>query len=215
MQATIHTFPAFQAMNAPRAWILAVIIALHLGFFALLSSGMGHHVVEALRPPTVLTVPAPEPRSQPPETHVSRPVNIHEPSVSLSAPQLPAIAEDLAAAHASSPPLAPPSSPVPVHRPQISLPEIDPRIGLSPPLYPAADIRAGHTGTVLLSVYVLEDDRVGAVRLDRSSGHRGLDESALREARRWRFKAGTRDGLPVPIWRQIPVTFRLEDGARF
>jgi len=38
-----------------------------------------------------------------------------------------------------------------------------------------------------------------------------------REARRWRFKPGIRDGVPVAMWKKIPVTFKLEDrgGARF
>ena len=94
--------------------------------------------------------------------------------------------------------------------PVIVLPQIDSRVGLSEPLYPSADIRAGHTGTVHLSVYVLENGRVGDVRLDQSSGYARLDESALREARRWRLKPGMRDGVPVAMWKKIPITFQLQ-----
>ena len=52
--------------------------------------------------------------------------------------------------------------------------------------------------------------KVLEVKLDRSSGYTLLDDSALREARRWRFVAGTQDGQPVAMWTKIPVTFRLQ-----
>jgi protein TonB len=94
--------------------------------------------------------------------------------------------------------------------PIITAPEIDPRIGLSEPPYPASEIRAGHAGTVLISIHVLENGRVGEVRLDQSSGYPKLDDSALREARRWRLKPAMRDGVPVAMWKQIPVTFQLQ-----
>lgn len=85
---------------------------------------------------------------------------------------------------------------------------------MSEPLYPSSEIRAGNAGTVVLSVLVLENGRIGHVRLDHSSGHPRLDESAMREARRWRLRPGMRDGVPVAMWKQIPVTFRLKDAIR-
>jgi protein TonB len=100
--------------------------------------------------------------------------------------------------------------PAPKAPPVVQTPEIDPRVGLSEPAYPASEIRLEHTGTVLLSVYVLANGRVGDVRLDQSSGWPKLDESALREARRWRFKAGMQDGVPMAMWRQVPITFQLQ-----
>jgi protein TonB len=91
------------------------------------------------------------------------------------------------------------------------MPEIDPRRGWSEPVYPASVIRDGIEGTVIMSLQVLENGRVGEVRVEKSSGDRRLDESAVREARRWRFVPGTRDGVPVVFWKQVPVTFRLQD----
>jgi protein TonB len=64
---------------------------------------------------------------------------------------------------------------------------------------------------VLLAVLVLPNGRVGDVRVDRSSGFPKLDESAKREARLWRLTPGTRDGHPVQMWKQIPISFRLTD----
>jgi periplasmic protein TonB len=94
-------------------------------------------------------------------------------------------------------------------------PEVDPRTGLSEPLYPSQEIRMGHAGTVVLLVEVLPNGRVGEVRLHRSSGFSRLDESAVREARRWRLRPGARDGVPTTMWKEIPVTFRLQDAVKF
>jgi periplasmic protein TonB len=85
------------------------------------------------------------------------------------------------------------------------------RTGLSEPVYPNQAIRMGITGTVVLSVQVLPNGRVGDVRLVRSSGFPQLDESALREARRWRLVPGTRDGVATSMWKEIPITFRLRN----
>jgi protein TonB len=216
---TINTFPPFQSMNSPRGWILALIVLLHFGFVALLSSGMGSRIIDAMRPPSVMVVPQTEREPTPPEPRVQPPVDI-KPIDRLFVPEptpLPPneYTED---AITGSPiePLPPPeeiiqggSTPAPV----ITLPDIDPRIGLSEPLYPAAEIRAGHIGTVMLSIYVLENGRVGDVRLDQSSGFKRLDDSAVREARRWRLKPGMRDGVAVAMWKKIPVTFRLESSG--
>jgi periplasmic protein TonB len=94
-------------------------------------------------------------------------------------------------------------------QPVVIEPRIDARRGLSEPFYPPQVIREGGEGTVLLSIQILADGRVGQVKLDRSSGHPKLDESALREAKKWRFVPGTSDGKPMAMWKQLPVTFRL------
>jgi periplasmic protein TonB len=75
--------------------------------------------------------------------------------------------------------------------PTVVEPRIDSRRGLSEPPYPASEIRQGHEGTVLLSLHILADGRVGEVKLARTSGFPKLDESAMREAKRWRFIPGT------------------------
>jgi protein TonB len=47
--------------------------------------------------------------------------------------------------------------------------------------------------------------------LVRSSGYPKLDEAALRVAHTWRFIPGTRDGSAVAMWKQVPITFRLQN----
>jgi protein TonB len=69
----------------------------------------------------------------------------------------------------------------------------------------------GHEGTVWLSIEILPNGRVGHVRIDQSSGFPRLDASAEREARKWRMKPGTQDGVAIPMWKRVPVTFQLKD----
>ena len=33
----------------------------------------------------------------------------------------------------------------------------------------------------------------------------------MREARRWRMKPGTQDGVAAAMWKRVPITFRLKD----
>jgi protein TonB len=64
---------------------------------------------------------------------------------------------------------------------------------------------------VWLSVEILPSGRVGLVRIDQSSGYPKLDESAAREARRWRMKPGMHDGVATAMWKRVPITFRLKN----
>lgn len=214
---TINTFPPFQSMTSPRGWILAAIVLLHVGFFLALSSGMSLDIVKVFRTSTTLVTPPVVIDIEPPQPVKSTEIEIDRPRLFVPEPLLPPSQEDAPTAPVESITSIPPA-PTPIQHPGTAepvttMPEIDPRLGLSEPLYPASEIRAEHTGTVLLSVYVLENGRIGDVRLDRSSGYSKLDDSALREARRWRLKPGMRDGVPVAMWKQIPVTFQLQSGG--
>lgn len=212
---TINSFPSMHSWRSPRGWALAIIVLLHVGFFWALSSGLTPALIRSFISEAPVYLPPPEqPKPverikikdatiQPKElrpTYVP-PTTEYAPEPSELAPYVPE----------PTPPntftdtgdvVAPP-------QPVIVEPRIDARRGLSEPLYPPQVIRAGGEGTVLLSIYILADGRVGEVRLDGTSGYAKLDESALREARKWRFVPGTRDGNPVAMWKQVPVTFRL------
>jgi protein TonB len=97
------------------------------------------------------------------------------------------------------------------HQPLIVQPSVDPRIGLSEPAYPPQELRLGHAGTVILAVQILENGRVGSVRVEQSSGFPRLDDAAVRQAARWQLSPGTRDGVPIVMWKRIPITFRLRE----
>lgn len=213
---TINSFPSLHSWRSPRAWALAIIVLLHVGFFWVLSSGLTPAMIKAFitQPPVLLPPPA-EP------TPVKK-VEIDEPIIKPTKiePTLvkPVIEVPVDTGSVNNAPYVPvPTTPndfghagdVVPPQPVVVEPRIDARRGLSEPFYPPQVIREGGEGTVLLSIYILADGRVGEVKLERSSGYAKLDESALREAKKWRFVPGTTDGQPLAMWKQLPVTFRL------
>jgi protein TonB len=110
-------------------------------------------------------------------------------------------------------PLPPPTTVTegPGSGPYIVEPQLDARYPFTEPEYPVAEIRQGHEGTVVLSLQILPNGRVGDVRIDQSSGFPKLDEAAAREARRWRMKPGTSDGTAMPMWKRVPIRFQLKN----
>jgi protein TonB len=211
MSVTINTFPPVQSFNS-RSWALLAIVTLHLGFFWALTSGLSTRIIEQFKPPSKLVSIDPiKPQRReklPLPTGVATITDLHpQPPqpLSFTIDEEPAAPGDI-------------GLPIPIvgdgidepRKPVVVAPGIDPAIGLSEPSYPAGEIRQQHTGTVLLSVLVLANGRVGDVRTDQSSGYPRLDASAVREAREWRFKPGTSDGVPMVMWKQVPITFRLK-----
>ncbi|MFA6411946.1 MAG: energy transducer TonB [Syntrophales bacterium] len=80
----------------------------------------------------------------------------------------------------------------------------------SRPAYPRLAQARGYEGTVLLSVEVLSDGRVGRTRVKSSSGYVLLDQSALDTMKQWFFEPGKKKGLPVAMWVDIPIRFALQ-----
>lgn len=82
-----------------------------------------------------------------------------------------------------------------------------------PPRYPAAAIRKGWQGEVLLLVTIGVDGRPEAVQVQRGSGHGVLDRSAVEQVqRRWRFRPLIENGLPVRSRALVPIYFNLAQG---
>lgn len=89
--------------------------------------------------------------------------------------------------------------------------EARPLAGNAEPKYPAAALRAGVGGTVV--VYA-ELDAKGVpieVRVAKRSGERDLDRAALSAVRQWRFEPAMRDGKAVASAVRVPVDFRPSD----
>lgn len=81
---------------------------------------------------------------------------------------------------------------------------------MNPPRYPHSALKQELEGQVLLAVHVEADGSVGALRVERSSGHPVLDDAAQDAAARWQFNPGrTHDGAPVAGLVTIPVDFFL------
>ena len=78
------------------------------------------------------------------------------------------------------------------------------------PQYTADAMRAKVQGTVLLECVVLPDGTVGPVEVVRSlDSSFGLDQEAVKAAKQWRFRPGTRFGEPVSVLVTIELTFTL------
>lgn len=78
------------------------------------------------------------------------------------------------------------------------------------PAYPRDALMANAQGTVVLRVLVGEDGAPLEVSIERSSGHRSLDNAARNQVlRRWKFQPATDGGRPVKAYGLIPVDFKL------
>jgi protein TonB len=78
------------------------------------------------------------------------------------------------------------------------------------PMYTSDAMRARIQGTVWVECVVRTDGSVGDVEVVRSLDPRfGLDEEAIKAAKQWRFRPGTRLGEPVPVLVTIELTFTL------
>ncbi len=89
----------------------------------------------------------------------------------------------------------------------VSVPQV---IYRATPEYTSEAMRANIQGGVRLAVVVLPDGTVGDVTVTTSlDREHGLDEEAIKCARRWRFAPGTRFGEPVPVLVSLEISFRL------
>lgn len=86
------------------------------------------------------------------------------------------------------------SPPIPTHRPE-------------PPYVEKARL-VGFQGTTVLLVLVDSRGIVAQTRVVKALGL-GLDQSALRTVRAWKFKPAMRNGVPVPVRVMVEITFRL------
>jgi len=78
------------------------------------------------------------------------------------------------------------------------------------PAYTADAMRAKVQGTVWLECVVMPDGSVGRVAVVRSLDSTfGLDQEAVKAAKQWRFRPGTRLGEPVPVLITIELAFTL------
>jgi protein TonB len=194
---------------------MALIVLVHLGFFWALSNGLPVYIFPPDEPGKIVYKPLPH---QPPPTPTPlKPVepvvkDIWVPNVRPPQP-LPDDDTGPLLVTRDPVPLPPPTTVTdePGAGPLILQPQVDPRYPFTEPEYPTPDIRMGHEGTVWLTIEILPNGRVGAVRVDQTSGFVRLDESAVREARKWRMKPGTQDGIAIPMYKRVPVTFRLKD----
>lgn len=76
------------------------------------------------------------------------------------------------------------------------------------PAYPAELVRDKVEGTVVLYAVIRADGVVDSVRVLQSVDDR-LDKSAIMALQRWKFRPGTKKGLPVDIEAVVQIPFRI------
>lgn len=101
----------------------------------------------------------------------------------------------------------------PEEEPEEAYASARPSYGFTPrPGYPAVAIRRGYEGSVLLNVRVLPNGRPEEVTVFKSSGHKVLDNAALKAVKKWKFVPAQRGFKAVSSWVKVPIEFRLEGG---
>ena len=79
--------------------------------------------------------------------------------------------------------------------------------------YPSPQRPAGLEGMVVVHLYVDEGGEVRNVLIAESSGNDALDEAALEAAGTFAFEPARYEGVPTPVWIQIPMTFQTSGGG--
>jgi protein TonB len=77
------------------------------------------------------------------------------------------------------------------------------------PVYPQADMQAGHQGTVTLGFLVDEMGRVKDSKVMKSTGFRGLDMTAQVALGKCSFHPARENGKPVEKWAQVQYVWTL------
>lgn len=208
--------PALQ-LDAGRILGNAGAIALHAIVLALLLAPMQTPQLPSRpvpEPPPTLTVPVelrpipepPRPEAKPVLRPLPRPV-----AQPLPLPQPAPVVDDPGPLDVLAEPVTD-SDPAPPVDFNAGPPTLD-RIAYAeapPPRYPPRALRRGQEGEVLLRVLVDAEGRVQAVTIERSSGHRLLDDSARQQVlTRWRFRPAERGGHAIAAYALVPIVFSL------
>lgn len=217
--------PATRRLGRPnlpaRAWVLAVVIALHVVTFAALIAQ--RHIAQTPPPPLVVELLSiPEAQALPPE---APPITIDVPVVVVTPPvfeieeRLPALAVVVAD---QPPPMPAPTAPITgvAQTPSTAVAQTPSTVSggdLSasmieavPPKYPYESRRLKEQGTVVLDVLLSPSGMVEQVGVRSSSGFSRLDKAALEAVRRWRWSPTVRNGLPVAVRGLVEIPFALK-----
>ncbi|MCF8068904.1 MAG: TonB family protein [Desulfobacterales bacterium] len=77
------------------------------------------------------------------------------------------------------------------------------------PEYPQPARKRGYQGVVVLDVLVDVKGRPSDMKVHTSSGHRVLDQAALKTVKRWLFEPGQRGNIPIETRVYVPIRFEL------
>ena len=164
-------------------------------------------IIEEVKPPPPDKPPPPPPKmATPPPPYIPPPeIQIHSP---VTGPTITAVTQVKPPAPVPPParPAPPPAKP---REPVKTAAVVDAR-ACEKPIYPPASLRANETGVVLLTFLIDVDGTVLEGRVERSSGHRRLDEAARNGLSLCRFRPATVDGKPERTWSRIEYEWKIE-----
>jgi len=190
---------AVQKDSSRRLTGLVAVIAFHVVLVYALVHGLARKIVEVVRQPLETKIieevkaPPPDkpPPPPPPKLAMPPPPYIPPPEVQvqvpISAPTITAVTSE------------------PVRTP----PVVDANT-CEKPAYPPASVRANEVGLVRLSFLIDMDGKVLDSKVERSSGHRRLDEAARAGLSLCKFRPATVNGKPERSWGRIEYVWKLE-----
>jgi len=200
---------------------LMIVLLLHAVVIYALVTGLARKVVEVVRNPLETKIveevkPPPEKPPPPPPPRLAAPPPPYIPppevqvQVPVTAPTITAVTT-VKPAEPVPPPArpAPPPAPVKPHVPLRVAAVVDAK-ACEKPAYPPASLRANETGIVLLSFLIDVDGTVLESKVERSSGHRRLDEAARNGLGLCKFKPATVDGKQERTWSRIEYEWKIE-----
>ncbi len=79
------------------------------------------------------------------------------------------------------------------------------------PVYPYFAREHGWEGLVLLKVLVQSDGRPEQVEVEKSSGFKILDQSALKAVKKWQFRGARAGNFSFSSWVKVPIRFILTE----
>jgi protein TonB len=199
---------------------LTVVVVLHGLLFWAINSGLARKFVKIIKGPveavlleeTKPDIPPPPP--PPPPKNLPPPPPSYVPPVDIQV-AAPTPVNAIAAVSNTPQPVAPPS-PLPVQTtpappaPPVQTAAVISASSCEKPEYPSASKRLEEEGTVQLKFLVGVDGKVIESAIEKSSGHRRLDEAARAGLSKCQFKPGTVDGKPQQSWASMKYTWRLE-----
>ena len=201
---------------------LTVVVVLHGLLFWAINSGLARKFVKVIKGPveavlleeTKPEIPPPPPPPPPPPKNLPPPPPSYVPPVDIQV-AAPTPVNAIAAVSNTPQPVAPPS-PLPVQTtpappaPPVQTAAVISASSCEKPEYPSASKRLEEEGTVQLKFLVGVDGKVIESAIEKSSGHRRLDEAARAGLSKCQFKPGTVDGKPQQSWASMKYTWRLE-----
>lgn len=193
---------------------IGLVFLIHAGLLYALLTGLGHSVIQVLRPPADVQLIEPDkPVDTPPPLPVPPrllptplvPIPLPEIKLAMQSP-LQQVTTDIVP---PPPPAREPEEKQPV-QPVRTAPVIDAKRACTLPQYPAASIRNNEQGTVDLDFLIDVDGRVADSKVAASSGHSRLDEAARAALSLCRFTPGTVDGKPERSWGHLLYRWHLD-----